>query len=206
MSYRGENPQGLEEDLHKLIDTNVIGNIHLYNLFMPLVLKGKVKKVICITSGLGDLDITNNLELDTASLYSISKAAMNMVTAKFNAQYKKDGVLFLGISPGMVDVGRIDPAQRMNNPPFLPSFPLSLASFLKVKSVQVDQFSCTVTPHQLAALQNMLGKFTEYAPHFKGPITPEVSIRAVTNVWENASIEKGDGGAFLSHLGNKQWL
>ncbi len=206
MSNRGENPKGLEEHLHKLIDTNVTGNIHFYNLFMPLVLKGKVKKVICISSGMADLEICNSLELETGSLYSLSKGAMNVVTAKFNAQYKKDGVLFLSICPGMVDVGNINPAERTNNPPLPPPFPRSLVSFIKIQSDQSDEFSCTVTPHQLAGLQSMLGKFMQYAPHFKGPATPEVFIRAVINVWENASIEKGDGGAYLSHLGNKQWL
>ena len=126
MSNRGKDPKGLEEDLHKLIDTNVLGNIHLYNLFMPLILKGKVKKVVCITSGMADGDLCNEFEIETGPLYSLSKAAMNLVTAKFNAQYKKDGVLFLGISPGMVDVGNINPADRTNNPPF-PPFPTPLA-------------------------------------------------------------------------------
>jgi hypothetical protein len=28
-----------------------------------------------------------------------------MVVAKYSAQYKKDGVLFLALSPGMVEVG-----------------------------------------------------------------------------------------------------
>ena len=115
--------------MHKLIDTNVIGNIQFYNLFMPLVLKGKVKKVICISSGMADLDMCNNLELETGALYSISKGAMNLVTAKFNAQYKKDGVLFLGICPGMVDVGNINPAERTNNPSFFP-----FCSFVKIQS------------------------------------------------------------------------
>lgn len=192
--------------MHKLIDTNVVGNIHFYNLFMPLILKGKVKKVICISSGMADLEMCNNYQLDTGALYSISKGAMNLVTAKFHAQYKKDGVLFLGICPGMVDVGNINPAERKDNPPFRPPFPPSLVSFIKIQFDQSDEFSCEVTPHQLAGLQNLLGKFTQYAPHFQGPAKPEGAIRAVINVWENASIEKGDGGAYLSHLGNKQWL
>jgi NAD(P)-dependent dehydrogenase (short-subunit alcohol dehydrogenase family) len=169
-----ENPKALEEDLRKSIDTNLIGNIHFYNLFMPLVLKGKAKKVIFISSGMADIDLINKFDLETGSLYSLSKAAMNVATAKFNAQYKKDGVLFLSISPGVVDVGKVDPAQ--------------------------------LTPHQLAGLQSLFGKFAQYAPHFKGPATPEEATRDVINVWENASIEKGDGGAFVSHLGSKQWL
>ena len=58
----------------------------------------------------------------------------------------------------------------------------------------------------MEGVQKMFGKFAQYAPDFKGPVTPDVSIKAVIKVWENASLEKGNGGAFLSHLGNKQWL
>ena len=89
----------------KLFQTNVVGNIHLFNLFLPLVLRGNLKKVIAISSGHGDLDLINDLEIDTSALYSASKAAMNVIVAKFNAQYKKDGVLFVSISPGVVEVG-----------------------------------------------------------------------------------------------------
>ena len=52
----------------------------------------------------------------------------------------------------------------------------------------------------------MFGKFMAYAPHFQRQATPEEAINDVRSVWENASIEKGHGGAFRSHLGNKQWL
>jgi len=52
----------------------------------------------------------------------------------------------------------------------------------------------------------MMGKFVQYEPSFKGPVSPEVSVTAVRSVIENASIEKGNGGDFLSHLGNKRWL
>lgn len=90
----------------ELMQTNVTGNIHLFHLFLPLVLKGKIKKVISITTGLADVDSTNLMEVEVAPLYSVSKAALNMVVAKFNAQYKKDGVLFLSISPGVVEVGQ----------------------------------------------------------------------------------------------------
>jgi hypothetical protein len=52
----------------------------------------------------------------------------------------------------------------------------------------------------------MVAKFAEYAPDWKGAITPEVSVKAVMSVINNASIENGDGGSFISHWGNKQWL
>lgn len=52
----------------------------------------------------------------------------------------------------------------------------------------------------------MMKSFKEYAPHFENAAQPAEAIRDVINVWEKASIENGDGGAFLSHKGTKQWL
>lgn len=102
---RGDKVEELEDVSLKSFQTNVVGNIHLFNLFLPLVMKGKVKKVITISSGHADLDLINDLEIENSALYSASKAAMNVIVAKFNAQYKKDGVLFVSISPGVVEVG-----------------------------------------------------------------------------------------------------
>ncbi|KAF7505277.1 hypothetical protein GJ744_001064 [Endocarpon pusillum] len=101
----GEEPEKLDEFADKLFKTNVIGNIHLFNLFMPLVLKGKAKKVIAITSGHADLEFINNFDVENSALYSASKAALNIIVAKFSAQYKKDGVLVFSMSPGVVEVG-----------------------------------------------------------------------------------------------------
>ncbi|KAL4796608.1 hypothetical protein BDV19DRAFT_360666 [Aspergillus venezuelensis] len=154
------------------MQTNVVGNIHLFNLFLPLVQKSPIKKVIAITSGLADLDLTNEFELENGALYAASKAALNVIVAKFNAQYKKDGVLFLGISPGVVEVGKYGNA----------------------------------TAEELQGFGGFVQKVLAYAPDFKGPITPEESVRHVRATWEKASIEGGFGGAFISHLGNKQWV
>ncbi|XXG99622.1 hypothetical protein Hte_005963 [Hypoxylon texense] len=172
ISVLDKKPKELEAELSKMINIHVVGNIHLLSLFMPLVLKGRSKKVIVISSGFADLDFTNNFDLDLSALYAISKVAANMAVAKFSAEYKKDGVLFLSICPGMVEVGHYKNS----------------------------------TPEQLQALGGGLAKFAEYAPNFKGPDTPEASTQAVRSVWEKASVENGDGGAFLSHFGNKQWL
>ncbi|KAK3681235.1 hypothetical protein B0T22DRAFT_302726 [Podospora appendiculata] len=107
---RGLEPERLTAEFRKMMDTNVLANIHLYNLFMPQILKGKAKKVVVISSGMGDIEFTNELGIEIATLYSASKAAMNMITAKFAAQYKKDGILFLSICPGQVDVGHFSDA------------------------------------------------------------------------------------------------
>lgn len=106
VSNRSDRPEELEAVGLELWQTNVVGNIHLIHLFLPFVLKGKVKKVIFISSGHADLDFTNALDVDTSPLYTASKSAMNAVMSKFSTQYKKDGVLFLSVSPGLVEVGR----------------------------------------------------------------------------------------------------
>lgn len=72
----------LEAISQQLWQTNVAGNIHLFHIFLPLVLKGKTKKVI---ASLADLDLTNELEIENAALYAASKASLNIIVAKFNA-------------------------------------------------------------------------------------------------------------------------
>lgn len=58
----------------------------------------------------------------------------------------------------------------------------------------------------MSAVGGMLEKFKAYAPDFKGADSPPDSIKAVMSVVEKCSIENGDGGAYLSHFGNKQWI
>ncbi|GAP88448.1 putative short chain dehydrogenase [Rosellinia necatrix] len=168
----GNKPQELEDDLLKSFKVNVVSNIHLLNQFVPLILKGQAKKVIVLSTGNADLDPIRLFDADIGAGYAISKAAMNVAVAKFSAQYKKDGVLFISICPGLADTG---------------------------------QFA-NATPEQLQSAMGLMGKFQQYAPHFKGPARPEDAVKAVISVWEKASIENGDGGAFVSHYGNKQWL
>lgn len=54
-------------------------------------------------------------------------------------------------------------------------------------------------------LEKMIASFISYAPNMKKN-TSEEAVDAVWSVAENSSLEKGDGGSFLSHKGNKQWL
>ncbi|KAI0157861.1 hypothetical protein GGR52DRAFT_564403 [Hypoxylon sp. FL1284] len=166
------NPKETAEDLRRGFEVNAIGQMNLITLFLPLILKGKAKKVIAISSGMADADLVAKYEVYMGSLYSTSKAALNMIIAKFHAQYKKDGVLFLSLSPGVVDVGK----------------------------------SGQETPEQLEKMGAMFARFQKYQPDFTGPITPDVSVRCMKNVWESKSVENGDGGLFLSHLGTKQWI
>ncbi|KAH7400838.1 hypothetical protein DE146DRAFT_788343 [Phaeosphaeria sp. MPI-PUGE-AT-0046c] len=172
LSVLGQDPERLTQELNTVFTTNVIGQIHLVNVFMPLILKGAVKKVVTISSGVADADVAVKYNLYESAPYSISKAAVNMAVAKFHAEYEKDGVLFLAICPGPADTGLYDDNTEEENKKLL--------------------------------VRDM--KFLAYAPESKGHATPEDAVRDVLKVAEGASLANGDGGAFLSHLGNKQWI
>jgi NAD(P)-dependent dehydrogenase (short-subunit alcohol dehydrogenase family) len=152
--------------------TNVLGIIHLFTLFTPLVLAGTAKKVIYISTGVADVELIRTYDLMDCSLYGISKAAGNMVVARFSAAYKIDGVLFLSLSPGVVDTGH----------------------------------GTGLSQHAQERVGYMVKQVAAYAPDWKGPLTPEESVSMMRSVIDGASVEKGDGGAFLSHLGNKRWI
>ncbi|KAI0114578.1 NAD(P)-binding protein [Hypoxylon sp. NC0597] len=170
-----DDPKTLEEELLMSYKTNVVGNIHLFNLFIPLIRKGKAKKVIAISSGMADVDLVRDFELDMAAPYALSKVAMNFAVAKYDAEFRSQGILFMSICPGVVETsGHNDTAG--------------------------------LSPKELQSLEKMMRKFGEYAPHFKGPIMPDESVKSILNVINNASVERGDGGSFVSHFGNKQWI
>ncbi|KAH8705765.1 hypothetical protein BGW36DRAFT_285335 [Talaromyces proteolyticus] len=160
----------LEKDILESLEINLLGFIKTVQAFLPLIRNGNDKKVIAISTGMADIDLINATEVAFASPYSISKGAVNIAVAKYNALYNKEGILFLAISPGYV-------ATERNKEP-----------------EDADK----------AAI--LVGKFSKYAPHFVRPLTPEESVTAVLSVSRKASIANGDGGAFVSHLGNKQWL
>lgn len=72
---------------------------------MPLVMKGKVKKIIGISSCHADLDLINHNSVDKVTLFAASKPAFDVIVSKFSAQYKRDGVLLMSLCSGIVDVG-----------------------------------------------------------------------------------------------------
>ncbi|KAJ5715283.1 NAD(P)-binding protein [Penicillium malachiteum] len=168
----GEQPEALERELMHLLRVNIVGNIHLFNVFVPLIRQGQGKKIIAITSGQAALDMIPKLSIELSALYAISKAGLNIAVAKFSAQYDKEGILFMSVCPGLVDTGRYNKA----------------------------------SPEQAERVKSMMKSFAESAPDFKGPSTTEASVKDILSVMSKASVSNGDGGSFVSHFGNHQWL
>lgn len=52
----------------------------------------------------------------------------------------------------------------------------------------------------------LVSKLQAYAPHFAGKSELESAVKAVISVIEKSSVPAGDGGSYISHFGNKQWL
>lgn len=96
----------MEKDLQESLDINLLAVIKSIHAFVPLIREGKGKKVVTISTGMADLDLINSTEVAFASPYAISKAAVNVAIAKYNALYKKEGILFLAVSPGYVATER----------------------------------------------------------------------------------------------------
>lgn len=86
------------------IDTNVLGAIHATNAFLPLLRAGALKKVVFISTLGADLDLIREHTLPGETVYSISKAALNMAVAKYasHSKVKGDGLTFVALSPGLV--------------------------------------------------------------------------------------------------------
>jgi NAD(P)-dependent dehydrogenase (short-subunit alcohol dehydrogenase family) len=96
--------EALHNDMHASLDVNVLGVVYSINAFLPLVLKGKAKKIVVISTGLADPDYAiagdgNPMFITYASM----KAALNMVVAKFSAELKPKDVKVLALSPGLVN-------------------------------------------------------------------------------------------------------
>ncbi|KFY06752.1 hypothetical protein V492_07783 [Pseudogymnoascus sp. VKM F-4246] len=151
------------------LDVNVVGVIYSINAFLPLIRKGNVKKITVISTGLADLELTQKANIAFSVLYSSTKAATNIVVAKYAAELRGEGIILLALSPGVVDTA--------TGPPL---------------------------PEHIPRMQEMGAEFARFYPNFKGPISPAESVPLMKNVIDNMTVE--DSGAFLSHLGSKQWL
>lgn len=82
--------------------------MYTVNAFLPLIRQGKEKKIVYITSGIGDIELTRVCEIPNLLGYGVSKAAGNMLMAKYSVELKGEGISTLALSPGWVatDAGK----------------------------------------------------------------------------------------------------
>ena len=102
----------LENDLMETFRVNTVGPALSTGAFLPLIRKGQLKKVITISSGMADDNLTNKYSIGIQGPYAASKAAVNTLMAKYNAALgPSEGILFLAICPGVVNTDMNDPSK-----------------------------------------------------------------------------------------------
>ncbi|TFA99043.1 hypothetical protein CCMA1212_009089 [Trichoderma ghanense] len=109
------------------LSVNLFQAVNTVNTLLPLIEKGQQKKIIYISSGIGDIPTTRATEMPNLVGYAISKAAGNLVMAKYAAELKAKGILTLSLSPGWVET---DAAREISNSP--EAFQWMLSSFQKM--------------------------------------------------------------------------
>lgn len=163
-------------EFQKSFDANVYGVLHTVYAFLPLIRRGTLKKVIAISSGMGDIDYINETIMEVAAPYAASKAALSTVFAKLNAGYQDQGILFMSICPGVVDTDA-------------------------TKMPETDKEAARM---QIALAK--LVKYAEEGGSTLAMVEPTVCATNCLRLIESSSLEGGHGGTFRSHNGTRRWI
>ncbi|KAH8920392.1 NAD(P)-binding protein [Atractiella rhizophila] len=105
---------------------NVVGTIQATKAFLPLLKKGSERKVVNISTFAGSIAHVDNLKdlmwpnSGIWGAYSVSKAALNMATRKFDANLRHEGFSFIALHPGWVktDMGKVGPDDNKVEPSY----------------------------------------------------------------------------------------
>ncbi len=95
--------EALQNLFARSLGTDVFGTVWTTNAFLPLIEKGQLKKVVHVTTGMADLDFIKTTGIAYAVPAGLGKAGMNILSAKYSAEFEGKGVRFLALSPGWVD-------------------------------------------------------------------------------------------------------
>ncbi len=101
--FPGEGDECLDQlDLAwfgEAFETNVTGVARVTRAFLPLLRRSERSRIVNITSGAGS--IADKHDYDYYA-YSVSKAALNMLTRSMAAEFRPEGLIVTAISPGWV--------------------------------------------------------------------------------------------------------
>ena len=94
------------EEVHETIETNLFGAWRLAQAFIPMMKKQQYGRIVNVSSGVGAL----TRMAEGMPGYSISKAAMNVLTIKLAHELKDDNIFVNSVCPGWVrtDMGGME--------------------------------------------------------------------------------------------------
>ena len=85
--------------MKSILNVNTIAPLLIIQQYIDLLKKGNQPKIVNISSGLGSLARANSCRM---SIYSLSKAALNMGTIHLAHELKYDGIVVIALTPGWV--------------------------------------------------------------------------------------------------------
>ena len=80
-------------------ETNVLGAVRVIRVFYPMLARSERPRILNVASGLGSISTKDDFAYYA---YSISKAALNMLTRALAYEFAPHGVTTVAISPGWV--------------------------------------------------------------------------------------------------------
>ncbi|KAI1118179.1 short chain dehydrogenase reductase [Nemania sp. NC0429] len=100
------------DNLQESFNINVMGVHWTTQAFLPLLQKGKLKKVANITTNFGSIALAPVVHYMPAPAYKISKAALHALTVQYALDHADEGFAFIALCPGWLktDLGGGDMA------------------------------------------------------------------------------------------------
>lgn len=80
----------------RVLDSNLYGPLRVTEAFLPNIKKGKLKKIVSISSRSGSL---TNAWYDAVA-YGVSKSGLNYIMRGFSFEFTKSKIIFINLSPG----------------------------------------------------------------------------------------------------------
>ena len=111
--FPGEGQEPFEtidpEWFNQAFDTNVVGVARVTKAFLPHLRKSGHARIANISSGAGSISEKEDFDYYP---YSVSKAALNMLTRALAAEFRKEEIVVTAISPGWVKTRMGGPTLR----------------------------------------------------------------------------------------------
>lgn len=147
--FPGEGGERLEDlDLAwfgEAVETNVTGVARVTRAVLPLLRRGSRPRVVNISSGAGSISDKEDFSYYP---YSVSKAALNMLTRAMAAEFRPGGITVTALSPGWVQT-------EMGGP----NAPLTAEQSARSLYSTIDR----LTPEESGRFLNRDGKGGDYA-------------------------------------------
>ncbi|KAI8584521.1 hypothetical protein K450DRAFT_216745 [Umbelopsis ramanniana AG] len=170
------DPSTLVEELKGNFELNAVSAVITTNAFLPLLRKGKAKKIILISSAIGDLEFTRITGFVGIPAYGVSKAALNYIAQKYAAELAAEDFVVLALSPGLVDTSSTKEGEQTQ-----PS------------------------EEDIKKMQAIFEQWAKSQPDWdRKPLTVQDSVTKQLKVI--SSVGPKDSGKLLSQNGNTAWL